>query len=408
MSEQNDNHLNRRKFLASVGVLGAAAGIGSLPVYANQQADERESGPVMKCSPYLQGIFHDRMVIRWITNCKCYSWVEYGESREQLNKKAHQIIEGMVQANNTIHDITIHGLTPGKTYYYKVVSKKIEKFTAGKVTYAETESSEIYSFTTQPLKKEVVQFSVMNDVHERPETFPHMYQYIQKGSTDFVLLNGDMFNSLRNGESQILENLLNPLNKLFSSTVPFVFTRGNHEARGEYARQLPDYLNGKQNKFYYSFELGPMYVIILDSGEDKEDDHPAYAGIISFDEYRFQQQNWLEEEMRKKAFKNAKYRVVFSHIPPFYTSKKEAHGTAFVGKHWVPVLNKAKIDVLFSGHTHRFGIHPPVKGLHDFPIIIGGGPNDGMRTIINARVDHHEMNINMIDDSGKTVGSLTI
>lgn len=408
MPEQAELQINRRKFVASLGIIGAASSLSPLSSYAAEPQSDLLAENLMKCKPYLQAATPNSMTIRWITTSKCYSWVEYGESEDSLDKKAHQVTEGMVDANTTLQDITLRNLQPDRKYFYKVISKRIEKFTAGKVSYAETEASKVYSFKTYAHNANTVQFAVFNDIHDRPESFPVLSKYKAPGDLDFVLLNGDMFNSLKDGESQIVDHLLNPIADLFATQTPFIFARGNHEARGEYARQLPGYINGQEHKFYYSFQLGPMYVIMLDSGEDKEDDNPAYGGIIQFDDYRMEQKAWLEKEVQKKEFREAKHKVVFVHIPPFYTANKMAHGTVSCRNHWVPILNKAKIGLMICGHTHVYGIHPAVKDLHDFPIVIGGGPQDGKRTIINVQADQKQLKLNMIDDNGKNVGSLTL
>ena len=144
----------------------------------------------------------------------------------------------------------------------------------------------------------------------------------------------------------------------------------------------------------------------MDSGEDKADDAPAYAGIVDFDAYRRQQAAWLEKEVQKKAFRQAKYKVVFSHIPLYHSG--DWHGTMHCRQVWGPILNKAKIDLLVSGHTHRYGIHPPEKGQHDYPIVIGGGPRAGQRTLIKVKADQTSLALEMVDDSGKVVGTLQV
>ena len=112
------------------------------------------------------------------------------------------------------------------------------------------------------------------------------------------------------------------------------------------------------------------------------------------------------KEVSKKAFKKAKYKVVFSHIPLFNSG--DWHGPLHCRQVWNDVLNDAKIDLLISGHTHVYGIHPPVKGQHNYPIVIGGGPQDGKRTIIKVKADNDALVLDMIDDAGKNVGTLRI
>lgn len=55
--------------------------------------------------------------------------------------------------------------------------------------------------------------------------------------------------------------------------------------------------------------------IKLDTGEDKSDTHPVYAGITDFDAYRTEQAEWLKKLVASKEYKKAKYHVVISHFP---------------------------------------------------------------------------------------------
>jgi acid phosphatase type 7 len=409
MVELKSSSINRRKFVASLGLLGTAAGINPVSVLAAPSRQAVMAGDMMKCPPYLQALQSDSVVIRWITREKCYSWVEYGENERTLNKMAHCTNDGLVEANNTVNVIVLQNLQPGKKYFYRAVSKKIESFNKGKLTYGETVHTNLFSFTTPKEQRhiETVDFIVFNDIHDRPESFAALMQHQDVGRKDFVFLNGDMFNNL-NTESQVVDHLLQPLTALFASEVPFIFSRGNHEARGPFARQLADYFDGREQKFYYSFQHGPLYALVLDSGEDKEDNHPEYDGIVDFDAYRLKQKAWLQAEVKKKEFRNAKFKVLFVHIPLFYNKNDEAHGAAHCREQWGSILNEAKIDLMISGHKHVYGIHPAVPGKHNYPIVIGGGPVDGRRTIINVKVNRQALHLTMKDDSGKIVGELKV
>jgi len=148
------------------------------------------------------------------------------------------------------------------------------------------------------------------------------------------------------------------------------------------------------------------YAIVLDSGEDKPDDHPEYFGLADFDRYRMMQAEWLKEEVKKKAFKKAKYKVVFSHIPLYNAG--EWHGTQHCREAWGSILNDAGIDLMVSGHTHVYGVHPAEKGKHNYPIVIGGGPKDGKRTLIRVVADKEALKLEMLDDVGKMVGEIRV
>lgn len=403
MQEQN-SQLNRRKFL-SFGAIGAA-GLLPFKVFSKTTPVAEELTGSMKCKPYLQAAHTNGITVRWITDAPCHSWVEYGETKDKLDRKAQQIEEGMIQVDNRIHAIPLTDLLPGKTYYYRSVSRKTGSLERKKQSFGEPVYSGVHSFTTLSRKINSVVFIVFNDIHDRPESFATLMKYQTPGKKDFVFLNGDMFNK-QEDESQIINHLINPLTDLFASTTPFLFARGNHETWGAYARELSSYFDGRENKYYYSFEYGPMYGIVMDSGETKPDEDPVNGGIIDFDAYREKQAKWLATEVQKDAFKKARYRVVFIHIPPYYIDE-DAYASIQQNEIWGPILNASKIDLMLCGHTHKHGVHPPVNGKHNYPIVIGGGPKDGNRTIINIKISEQALNLKMIDDGGETVGVLNI
>jgi len=396
--------MKRRSFLSAAGIAGLAglapkSTLGSAPsLFAG------ESKTILKIGPYLQDASPNQAAVCWITNTPCCSWVEFGETAEQLDKKAQTEMHGFVQANNTVHRILLQGLQPGRKYFYRICSKAIEKFEPYKLDYGDTFSSKTFTFETPSFDAETASFLVFNDIHDRPESFPHLLQFAGPEKRDFILLNGDMFN-YQTDEDQLVDHLLKPLSSVSAQT-PFILSRGNHETRGKFARQLPDYFGGAGKPLYFSFQCGPVYAIVLDSGEDKEDTAPVYAGIVNFDNYRLEQAEWLRKEVQKKEFRKAKYKIVFSHIPLYYSG--DWHGTMHCRKVWGPILNDAKIDLLISGHTHRYGVHQPVKGEHNYPIVIGGGPKDGKRTIIKAIADNRGFRLDMLDDSGKNVGDIRL
>lgn len=360
----------------------------------------------MKCRPYLQAPQRDQIIVRWITHASSHSWVEFGESPTELNRKALQVEEGMIQSDNTIHAITLKGLQPGRTYFYRAVSREVKDFTRRNVAFGATEASEVHRFQAMAPEAEKVEFLMFNDIHDRPESFTQLLKLHEGGKQDFVFLNGDMFNNGQD-ENQIVDHLLRPLTEQFASHTPFYFGRGNHETMGSYSRQLRDYFDGAEQKFYYSFCWGPLCALVLDTGEAQADDSAVHGGMVAFDPYREAQARWLEQEVQKPAFKNAKFRVVFVHIPPFYMSNP-VHASQHSRALWGPILNAAKIDLMLCGHTHKHGVHPAVTGQHAFPIVIGGGPKDGKRTLTHVRIDHERLQLTMKDDTGRIVGELSV
>lgn len=396
----------RRNFLRSLANIGAAGmAAGLLPETALGKAHllvppDPGKGHVFLTAPYLQQPSPSSMTIMWVSNMPAYGWVEYGET-SALGSKAHSITNGLVDAFNRINRIPLSGLKPGTQYYYRTFSREITGFEPYKLTYGETIQSDIHSFTTPHERPDTVSCLILNDIHDRPRSIPHLMQLNGTDPYDFVFFNGDIFD-FQTDEQQIIDHMLEPCTSSFAREKPFLYVRGNHETRGKYRRDLPHYFHNPGNRQYFSYTWGPVHFIVLDTGEDKPDDHPVYAGIVDFDAYRQEQLHWLEQEVQTEAFKTAPFRVVLMHIPVFYSG--DWHGTMHCRQLFAPVFDKHKVDLCISGHTHRYGVHPPVTGQHSYPIIIGGGPLEGKRTLIKVKADQKQLRLRMLDDAGAEVG----
>jgi acid phosphatase type 7 len=153
MKEQNSLKINRRRFMTSVGLVGAISAINPLTAFSETIKITEATAGTMKCKPYLQAAQTDGITVRWITQFPCHSWVEYGETRGNLNHKAQEVQEGLVLVDNRIHAIPLTNLSPGKTYYYRAASRETGSVERKRQSFGEAVYSEVYSFTT--LSKEI-------------------------------------------------------------------------------------------------------------------------------------------------------------------------------------------------------------------------------------------------------------
>jgi predicted phosphodiesterase len=396
--KENLSKENRRSFLlkSSIALGGLALLNPSKAISAS--SDNQEQSFKIITGPYLQTNFGNSISILWITNNDASSWVEYGESPDSLTNKAFGKSELGLKPAGRLNRVKINNLKPGVTYYYRIASKEIKNFQPYKVTYGETIYSHTESFVNLNTSKEDVSFVMLNDIHDRPESILHLLDLDKGNKRDFVFFNGDIFD-YQTDEKQIIEHFLQPCTDYFAKNIPFLYVRGNHETRGKFAREFSSYFD---QVGYTSFTLGPVRFVILDTGEDKKDTHPVYADIVDFDQYRIEQAAWLEEEIQKKEFKNAPFRIVMMHIPPRYSG--DAHGATHCTELFEPLLNKGKVDLVLSGHTHQYKVHSPDKTSNNYPIIIGGGSRDGSRTLTKINATKKEIQVSMLDDSGKEVG----
>ena len=289
--------------------------------------------------PYIQNMTENSVRVIWHTDKNCFSHVEYGET-SSLGTIVRTSRNGLFDAYTTINNIRITGLEKGKQYYYRVVSREITSFQPYSVTFGETATSGTYSFTTFDKEKESFSFVAISDIHQNSSKLTLMLNNIDWNGVDFIGYTGDMVDAISSADQ--IWTWLDPSVDKFAKERPFVYVMGNHDKRGNYARYLPQYFSGEDNtgKFYYAFTQGKVRFIVLDAGEDKEDDHSVYAGLVNFDSYRIEQANWLKDvETESDEFKNSLWQIALIHFPVASTSAD--HGTMHLRDLVQPILNYA-------------------------------------------------------------------
>jgi len=354
--------------------------------------------------PYLQAPSETSMTVMWITDVNAVSWVEYGTG-ESLDQRAHRSRHGLIDADETIHTVTIEGLAPSREYRYRVCSKEIVTFKPYEVTYGQTVASDTYTFTTLDGNKDSISFIVLNDIHERNEVLISLTRLARQQPFDLVFLNGDILGHIESAQ-QIIDHVLAPCTELFATQTPFVYVRDNHETRGKFARRLPDYIALPDDRYYHSFDHGPVHFVVMDGGEDKRDTDKEYSGLVDFDRYRAVQRDWLAREIQSEAFRKAAFRVVVVHMPP--QPSERWHGPDDMYRTWRPLYNEGKVDLVISGHTHHYEIRPPVEGQCDYATIIGGAPQKGAATVIRVDATADRLHVTMTRDDDQIVGTYAI
>lgn len=396
---------NRRKFIAQLTTGTATLTLGSVFKFAHAKKHtdtDQENTHAFIAGPYLQALSSSQVSVHCITSQNAYTWIEYGV--EDLSYKAHTVKDGLVDANTTRTHIRLKNLLPDTEYKYRVVSKEIVSFAPYKLEYGQEIASDINTFKTPAEQSESVSAIILNDIHDRPESYATLIALAKDLPYEFVILNGDLFD-YQTDEQQLVDHLLKPCTKLFASQTPFILNRGNHETRGKFARDLKGYFDYPDDRYYQAFRQGPVFWIVLDTGEDKPDDTPVYAGIVDFDSYREAQAEWLENIMNSNEYKSAPFKVVVMHIPPHHSG--DWHGPTHCKELFSPLFEKHNVDVVLSGHTHRHGVHEPQKD-HSYYIVIGGGPKDGNRTLQYIQADESILKITMTRDDGVEIGAVTV
>jgi len=327
--------------------------------------------------PYLCDMSTDGVTVVWTTNKPALSWVEvapagedhfYGKERPRY----YDTESGRKRANDTIHRVRIKHLEPGREYRYRIFSREVVSWPSSDwVTYGLIAASNVYKqepfrFRTFDDRKKEISFLVLNDIHGRSDYMKSLCREVDFKSLDFVLLNGDM-SSWVEGQEQICKDYIDACVELFASEVPIVFNRGNHETRGVYSDALIKYFPTSTGTFYYRFNIGKVCFLVLDSGEDKPDSDLEYAGIADYDNYREEETLWLRSVVEENDFKQSSLRIAFLHIPPTIGNW---HGNYHLQQTLLPVLNTAGIDLMLSGHTHKYYFRESEPDKANFPILV--------------------------------------
>ena len=302
-------------------------------------------------SPVVGHTTSTESTILWAAKGASASWIEYGKTTE-LGIRVDHDDDGLRSYGDVIHRVTVRGLEPGTLYFYRANTRPIDFQNAYDIRPGETLVSEIGSFTTFDPNAREASFVVWNDTHNNKETIVGLQRLSQQVPHDFVFLNGDVSDYI-DDEADMVGLYVNPFGQPFAKHAPLLFARGNHDVRGRAARHLARYVAVPDGRFYYSFRQGPLAAIVLDTGEDKPDDHPILGGLTSFAAYRTRQAAWLEKEIQKPEFRDAPFRIVFCHIPLWCRYGDEDNSCADGLAKWHELLEKAKIQAVVSGHTHE-------------------------------------------------------
>ena len=326
--------------------------------------------------PWLCDMTSTGVTVVWTTDKPALSWVEIAEDNgnsfyQKEHKRHYETVAGRRQAHKRVHAVRLKHLKPGTRYNYRIFSQEVVEWKYNDaVKYGDVAATNVFSraplrFTTFPEKGSDISFLVFNDIHGRADYMAELVKNEDFSTHDFVLFNGDMSSSVENSD-QLFKDYIDTAVSLYASELPLIYNRGNHETRGRHADFLAEYFPTNSKNFYQLYMVGDIACLVLDCGEDKPDNDIEYGNLADYDAYRVEESEWLRQVVASESFRNAAARIVFLHIP---LGNGSWHGNLHLEELFLPILNEAGIDVMFSGHTHRYGFREPNEKVR-FAILI--------------------------------------
>ncbi len=415
--KRKESTINRRCFMKSAALAAISCYTLNLAEQASAQTKEEVKPPFAKWTvgPYLQNPSATAMTICFVS--------DYAQDVSAVVKP----LTGTGKVSQTVVATTIPGTT-ATVWKIRLTNLKAAAEYIYQVNYTADAKPVIgpaYRFKTSSPDADSASGLVVNDVHNRTGTVEALMKHVRADDYEFSILLGDCWNDPSwHGDGKGIMTTLDAFVRLLNAhEKPMLYVRGNHECRGYFSGKM-GYLFDLPNldqaasyyeqNYYYSYTNGPLYLLFNDAGEDGD------KRIDKFTPYRKRQTEWLTEEIKKPAYRNAKHHVFASHIPLYNVNYWKAK---YCQEFWSPVLDKADIDLALGAHDHQWRIleknaecvnaecdsfkktanctHSP-----PYPQFIGGGPSVQQGTVMLLKADAIGLSIRMLNTKGKTLAKI--
>lgn len=362
---------------------------------------------IFVCHPTVFAIEKDYQIVVPMT-ADALVWITVG------GRKYYDHSNGIIRSTCPVHKITVPAKALNEAGEYTVSYRKmIER----KPYFSETEEvvDTRYKFTpVDPLKP--IKIYHVSDSHGNIESASSAYIKSMGEKPDLLILNGDVAD--HSGDLDHILTIYRIASGVTEGTIPTVFSRGNHDLRGNAAELLAEYTPTNYGKSYYTFRIANIWGIILDTGEDKNDDHPEYGNTICCHAFREEETEFIKEVIEKKEYEaeGIEYRFLVSHVPFARANTGEKGGecpfnieTEIFTEWCTLVRENIKPDLMICGHTHKPRTAEVGGDMDDHgqpaPMVIGGNPYsfDGTKgefTGCAITLDKHSAELTLVDSKG--------
>ncbi|EGD72653.1 hypothetical protein PTSG_04388 [Salpingoeca rosetta] len=346
-----------------VGVVAVLASVSSAaPVLEGRMTDSSSFDPPTQVHLALGDTAGASMVVSWITTNASAGHVYYGTSKDKLNTRVEQLADaerytfqstyGEHYVSGLIHHAKIPNLAPLTKYYYRCGADGFGY-------------SDVFSFTTPPVvgtSKFI--FSVIGDLGQTANSSSTIEHIKSDPTTNLTVIVGDLSYAdsaerttpTRNCTQRRWDSWGELVEHVFANQ-PLMTLPGNHEIEQEgpppatqekflaYQKRfrMPWKESGATNgNLYYSFEVGPVHFIMLNS-------------YMDFDKGS-QQYEWLLQDLKKVDRSVTPWLFASMHAPwynsnVFHHNEPEETGMRAAME---DIMFKHNVDAIFSGHVHAY------------------------------------------------------
>ncbi len=415
--------MKRRNFL--LGTLGAVAAPAITTAASPAKAKtakkeevvsvvEREAMPkegLFSVKPHLQLMGEREAAVVWMTRKKATGFVEWSQDDGATWTKTWTEEDGLLDAGCTLHRTILSDFDPSRPIRFRICSQENPYIFPYRAEFkGDIQKMEFSLDPILPANGKVA-FAMFNDVHQHLENYPKLLDLLP-APVNFSVFAGDIMNHV-DDEAGLSRYLLAPLSYVCTRTrAAMWYVRGNHECRGPYSRKLRNYLALPDGHYFGAVTLGAARIVFIDTGEDKENTHHEFEGIVDFDAYLERQMKWLRKEFASDEWKNAKFRIAVMHIPPVGTKMLAGHvynGESNRMRKMTELLKTSGLTIAFAAHTHRSG-NDDARPDRPYVVITGGGNGIASpekshwkidATITHCQYDANELVVTQVNMKGE-------
>ncbi len=255
---------------------------------------------------------------------------------------------GIMRSICTIHRVTVPMEVLDKAGKYTVCEKEIID---RKPYFPETEETVKTEYNFYPVPMENPRVYHVADTHNM--TVEPIKAAKVFGDIDLLILNGDIPD--HSGAIENYDVIYEIIGEITKGEKPTVFSRGNHDLRGYFAEAMAEYTPNYNGNTYYTFKVGPIWGIVLDCGEDKDDTHPEYGFTVSCHEFRERQIDFIKEVIKNKEYEadDITCKMVVCHNPFTNVQKEPFDIEKEIYSQWASLLKEyVKPNIMLAGHIH--------------------------------------------------------
>jgi len=261
---------------------------------------------------------------------------------------------GIMRSLSDLHRVSVPMAALDATGEYTV---RVRPLVERKPYFTETAPVQEYTYAFYPVPEDNVRAYHISDAHNRvAEPLAAARAF---GEIDFLILNGDVIN--HSGDPSKFDHIYEICAELTGGQKPVVFSRGNHDMRGNFAEKFAEYTPNAGGKTYYTFRLGGIWGILLDCGEDKRDEGDEYGHTVACYPFRRRQTAFLREVIACREWEyeaeGVWRRLVISHCPFTETHEFPFDIEEALYSEWAQLLREeVHPDLMLCGHTHTLEV----------------------------------------------------